>query len=509
MKYIYITILFLFSFTLNVFAQNNVNSNTTINSTINNNDINNIDNIRNNDVDVDNVDVNNVNVDDNNVNDNNVNDTISVLTLDDCINIAIENNTDLEKAHLNVLSAKETKNMAFTKYFPNVSAFAVGSIFSKPFIDVDVGSVDINVSSPNANINNFIQTISNLYGNYLPDIDVNMKMMSHFYITGVTAIQPLYYGGKIVTGNKMANLGIEAAELQGNTSYNETIKKVEDNFWLVISLQEKLKTVNFFNGMLDTLVNTVQVAYDAGLTTKTDLLKVKLKKNELNSNLIKLNNGIAMARLALFQSIGLDNDTNAIVTANTDNVENIIKYQVNFDESVANRNEYKLLDINLNVEKLKRKMILGDALPKLAIGGGYLCYSFTDKPNSNAVGFATLSIPISGWWETSHKLKQQDLNIKIAENTKDNFTELLTLQAKQAWNELTESINQLEITRELIEESKENLKINKDYYDAGMLSIAEYLQAQGILHQSLDQYVENYIEYRKKLSEYKRLTNQN
>ncbi|MGI6718023.1 MAG: TolC family protein [Bacteroidales bacterium] len=489
MKYTYITILFLISFTYNVFSQNNVNGNVD----------NNIDN---------NIDFTNITQVEKQDNDT-TNDTINVYDLDDCINIAIENNADLRKAHLNVLSAQETKSIAFTKYFPNVSAFAFGSIFSKPFLDVDASNVDINISSPDANINNLIQTISNLYGNYLPDINLNMKMMPYFYINGATAVQPLYAGGRIVTGNKMANLGVEAAQLQKNASHNEIIKKVEDNFWFVISLQEKLKTVEFFRNMLDTLVNTVEVAYEAGLTTKTDLLKVKLKKNELNSNYIKLNNGINMARLALFQSIGLDNDNDAIFVSETDSIENIIQYQVNLEESVANRNEYKLLDINLNVEKLKRKMILGESLPQLAIGGGYLCYSFTEKPNINAMGFATLSIPISGWWETSHKLKQQDINIQIAETDKNNFTELLTLQVKQAWNELTESINQLEISNELIVESKENLKINKDYFDAGMLSLTEYLQAQGVLHQSLDQYVENYIEYRKKLSEYKRLTNQN
>ena len=94
----------------------------------------------------------------------------------------------------------------------------------------------------------------------------------------VTAVQPVFAGGRIVNGNRLAALGVEAAGYQQQMSGQNSLILVEKNYWLVLSLNEKRQTVQTLKKLLDTLSRDVNAAYEAGVITRTDLLKVR---NEL------------------------------------------------------------------------------------------------------------------------------------------------------------------------------------------------------------------------------------
>ena len=55
---------------------------------------------------------------------------------------------------------------------------------------------------------------------------------------GVTAIQPVFAGGRIVKGNQLANLGIKAANYQYDIAKDELLMHTEQSYWLIVSLQE-------------------------------------------------------------------------------------------------------------------------------------------------------------------------------------------------------------------------------------------------------------------------------
>ena len=422
-----------------------------------------------------------------------------LLSLDSCKALALQNNLEIKNAALDVEAAQEVKKQAFTKYFPNVSAMAGGYYAAKPLFEYGID--DIN----NANAR---QWLHNLYFEYgaamgLPD---RISLCENGVLTGAMVLQPVYMGGQIVNGNRLAKVGVEAAELQGELTQDRVLQQVEEYYWLIVSLQEKQKTLQQATTFLDTLKRDVNAAAEAGLVSKNDPLKVKLKWNEVYYNLEKVQNGIRLATDALGQMIGQDHG----VLILTDTIGEISEWQARWKDpgaAVLGRKETQLLDLQVSAEELKKKMTLGETLPHLTVGGtasyGNLVF---DHYTANALAFVTLQVPLTGWWEASHKLKQHDILIQKAENERADFLQKMYLEVSQAWNNVIEANNQYLLMGKTLQDAEENLLDVKSNYEAGMVPVSELLEAQTLYMQAQNQRIDALIDLKIKAEHYKKLT---
>lgn len=422
-----------------------------------------------------------------------------MLTLDSCKALALQNNLEIKNAALDVEAAQEVKKQAFTKYFPNVSAMAGGYYAAKPLFEYGID--DIN----NANAR---QWLHNLYYEYgaavgLPD---RISLCENGVMTGAMVIQPVYMGGQIVNGNRLAKVGVEAAELQVQLTEDRILQQVEEYYWLIISLQEKLKTLQQAQMFLDTLKRDVTVAAEAGLVSKNDPLKVKIKWNEVYYNREKVWNGIRLATDALGQMIG---HYQGIIIL-TDTIGDIAEWQARWTDlgrAVLGRKEAQLLDLQVDAEKLKKKMTMGETLPHLTVGGtasyGNLVF---DHFTANALAFATLQVPLTSWWETSHKLKQHDILIQKAENERADLLQKMYLEVMQAWNNVGEAYSQYQLTGLALQDAEANLMDAKANYEAGLIPVSELLEAQTLFLQAQNQRTDALIDLKIKAERYKMLT---
>ena len=126
------------------------------------------------------------------------------------------------------------------------------------------------------------------------------------------AVQPVFAGGQIINGNKLAKVGEEVSRLQLQLSENEVEKTAEQYFWQLASLQEKMKTVDAVDTLLRDIYKDVEVAVRAGVAMRNDLLQVQLRQNDIQSQRLKLRNGISIVRLLLSQYCGLRDTSFAI-----------------------------------------------------------------------------------------------------------------------------------------------------------------------------------------------------
>ncbi len=429
------------------------------------------------------------------------------LSLEQCKSLAVQNNAKIRNAELDIEAAELTKKGVFTKYFPQVSIKGGAFKATDPLLDMDMGKGNVNVDFGNLAMNNVFTTLYNVYGPYI-DANVNVKGLDDGIVGGVMAVQPVFVGGRIVNGNKLAGLGVEAAKLQTEMARNETDLKTEELYWTIISLQEKKKIITSVNQLLDTLYRDASGAVDAGVIHRNDLLKVTLKQSEMKSNELKLNNGIRLAKSALCQHIGITYDENMVLSDTIGDIPNPSIYRVDHTEAIKGRIEYQLLDLSTDAERLKKKLIVGEALPQIAVGAGYTCNTLMDKFKTNGLVFATLSIPISDWWEKSYDIKKQELNCTKAENQRRDLDEQMLLQMQMAWNDLNESYSQVLLTQQTAETATENLNLSTDNYNAGMVSMSDVLEAQALLQQAQSQLADDKVDYMIKLTKYKQLTRQ-
>lgn len=426
------------------------------------------------------------------------NDSLRRLSVADCIDLALQNNNDLKNSYIEIKKARLTKQEAFTEYLPNVSAQALAFDAVNPMLSFGIDDID------NALVR---QTLYNLYAQYggLLGLQKEYSFFKDGILLNAMVTEPVFAGGRIYNGNKLAKLGIEAAEYQANIQADEVRLQTESLYWQIISLQEKISTLDQLDRLLDTLDKDLVGAVEAGLAMPTDLYKVTIKKNESQLNRKKLTDGITLLKMALAQYIGIDWRTMELSdTLGTENTP--LSYYHDPIAAVSRRNESLLLDLSLQAEQLKKKMTLGESLPSLLVGGSASYHTVLENTKPNALVFAILQVPITDWHKTTYKLRKHNLDTEIAENTRRDFTEKMELQTSQAWFNLEQSWLRISMAQTALSDAEANLKITSDYYEAGLVSLTELLEAQTLLKQSHDELSDSRVEYRLNLVKYKQLT---
>jgi len=417
------------------------------------------------------------------------------LSIDSCKILAVQNNKKIKDAGFDVKASLETKKNAFTNYFPKVSAMGVALRSSDYLIKGTIPSMNLPVYDGNpANLATATQYA------YVPSIPV--KAMDYMNMASISAIQPLYSGGRIINGNKLAKIGYEASQQKELMSTTEVLVKTENLYWNTIALQDKTETLNGYEKLLNQLLSDVQVSVKAGLIQRSDLLKVQLKLNELHINKMKLNNGINLSKMALCQHIGIPYDSTIVLVQPEVSTELPQQYIIDNNSTIKNRNEYQLLNKALEAEKLQKKMALGEYLPQVALGAMGYKYDMMNTTSSNALAFVTVSVPISDWWGGSHKMKEKQYKIEQASNKLEETAELLSLQIEQARNELNETYFQIKTNQVSIDQAKENLKVMNDNYQAGVSSMSDLLEAQAMYQEAQNQYTDAVCTYKIKEANY-------
>jgi len=435
-----------------------------------------------------------------------------IFTLEKCKELALQNNAKAQNSQLSIEAAEQVRKEAFTKYFPSVSAIGLGFRANKGMM-----SMDLDMS---AMMQGLMPTMEWMIGQGAP-LDPSafsaepqkMEMLEKGVIVGVTAMQPVYAGGQILTGNRLAKLGVEVAQLQKTMSDDELLIAVEQFYWQILTLDEKMKTMAEAENLLNRAHADVKNAVETGIVSRNDLLKVELKQNELESGKLKLANGLRLSEIVLAQFVGVPAEGFAIDKTLAENLPTPVEVRIDHQSSLYQRIEYQLLDKSIEANKMQVKLKTGENLPTVAVGVGWNYMNF-DKggmmPIKNDFGmvFGTVAVPISNWWGGSHVVKKQKLQVQIAENDKRNAEEMLLIQMQQLWNELGETYAQMQLAERGIDTALENVRLCDDYYHAGAGLLTDLLDAQNSLQQARDQYTEAATGYRMQLSRYRQVTGQ-
>ncbi len=420
---------------------------------------------------------------------------------------ARQHNVNLLNAQRSVEAARQQRKEAFTKYFPNISAtgmtfnankgMAKMEVDPSSFITPEVGSALAKVLP--------MEALAALQS------PIGISMMKNGTLAGVTALQPIFAGGQIVNGNKLAKVGEEVSRLQLRLTENEVDKQVEQYYWQLVSLEEKTKTIAAVKALLADIHKDVEVGVAAGVAMRNDLLQVELRQNDIESQQLKLENGISILHLVVAQYCGLSGDTFHVSSAmqpTANDVENSAAAHLSPEASLASLAEYQLLNKQVEAMKLQKKIAVGQNLPTLAIGAGYNYHNLLDNNRSFAMAFATLSVPISDWWGGSHAIKRRKIEQQKAEEQLRDGSEMLRIRMQKAYNDVNEAQQQLQLARQSIQQAEENLRLHRDYYRAGTATMSNLLEAQLLYQQTLDRYTDAYAELQNKLLEYRQATGQ-
>ena len=424
------------------------------------------------------------------------------LTLDQLKDSALHNNIAIRSAQHGIEAAQQQRKETFTKFFPNISGTGLWFNANKGMTQTTINPSESISPELGASLAKMLP-VEALAALSSP---ISISMMKNGTIGSLMAVQPVFAGGQIVNGNKLAKVGEDVSRLQLQLSENEVERTAEQYFWQLASLQEKMKTIDAVDTLLSGIHKDVEVAVRAGLAMRNDLLQVQLRQNDIESQRLKLQNGISIVRLLLSQYCGL-RDTSFVISYQTSVASPLVSKQ-DHQQALSGTAEYQLLDKQVEATRLQKRMAVGQNLPSVAIGAGYNYHNLMDKDHTFGMVFATVSVPISDWWGGSHAIKRRKIEYQKAQEQLEDNAKLLQIRMQNAWNGVEESYQQLQLAQRSIEQAEENLRLNRDYYRAGTSRMSDLLEAQLLYQQSCDKHTDAFANYQSKLLEYRQAIGQ-
>ena len=390
-----------------------------------------------------------------------------MLTLEECRNLAIQNNKELQISGEKIKMADNEKKAAFTKYFPQLSANGAYMWNQKDINLLDMGALSSSLSSSLGGLAQLPMIQHLMSGvNDMQHLDVQ-----NIWVGNVSLVQPVFMGGKIVNYNQITKFAKQLAESMNNLQLQDLIYKTDETYWQVISLVNKKKLADAYVDLLRKMDSDVTAMIYEGVATEADGLSVKVKLNEAEMAQTKVENGLALTRMLLAQICGLSLEEDlSLADEKLDNFPvETTQASADLNEAFMNRNELRSLE---------------EMLPNVALAANYFVTNpnvFNGFKNDFAGMFnvgVMVKVPLSGWWEGTYRRNSAKAETRIKTLEWQDAREKIELQVNQSVYKVNEAGKKLIASSRNMENAEENLRRANFGFEEGVIPALNLMEAQ-------------------------------
>lgn len=405
-----------------------------------------------------------------------------MLTLEECRNLAIQNNKELQISGEKIKMADNEKKAAFTKYFPQLSANGAYMWNQKDINLLDMGALSSSLSSSLGGLAQLPMIQHLMSGvNDMQHLDVQ-----NIWVGNVSLVQPVFMGGKIVNYNQITKFAKQLAESMNNLQLQDLIYKTDETYWQVISLVNKKKLADAYVDLLRKMDSDVTAMIYEGVATEADGLSVKVKLNEAEMAQTKVENGLALTRMLLAQICGLSLEEDlSLADEKLDNFPvETTQASADLNEAFMNRNELRSLDLATKIYKRKERIALAEMLPNVALAANYFVTNpnvFNGFKNDFAGMFnvgVMVKVPLSGWWEGTYRSNSAKAETRIKTLEWQDAREKIELQVNQSVYKVNEAGKKLIASSRNMENAEENLRRANFGFEEGVIPALNLMEAQ-------------------------------
>lgn len=425
------------------------------------------------------------------------------VSLDSCRSMALRSNKQLLIRNEAVNAAHYQNREAFAAYLPAID-FAGGYTYNQKKLSIfdsdqllPTKTFDLATQSYQFNlVKNPLtgEPVKGPDGQYVPETvalipkEAMTYDIHNVFFGAVTLTQPIYMGGKIVAMNKLTHFAeMLAKEMRSNEAEN-IVYAVDAAYWQVVSLKAKQKLAASYLALLDTLHTNVNAMVEQGVATRSDLLSVDVKLNQAKVDMTKVDNGLALSRMALAQVCGLPVDTQMRLADEdvevTECPATMPPSSYDMEDVYAARPDIRALAYGVEIYGQKAKVAMSSMLPNVALVGSY---SFSN-PNmfdgfkkrfsgAFSVG-AMVSIPIWHWGGNYNKYRAARSQALMAGLELADAKEMVTLQVSQSAYRAQEAVKTWHMTVSNLEKADENLRQATLGFREGVMTTDNVMEAQ-------------------------------
>lgn len=457
-----------------------------------------------------------------------------VLTLDECRQMAVENNNSLKTAQQKIKVAGYDRNIALANYFPKITATGTYMYTSRDWklIDDDKAA---EIQKAGTTLQN---DVTNKMMQIMSDKDVMTKYMTdaafkklidglqttdiatpinaigqhitealtldmHNLCGAVVSVQqPVFMGGKIVASNQMAKYAEELAKSQYDAEHAQVLADIEQAYWQIVSIAAKKNLAENYADLLRQMGKDVDALVAEGFATPSDALTIKVKMNEAEMLYTKATNGLALAKMLLCKECGLPLDSEITLADETLDAIPVPQMSpvISDEEVYAARPEIRSLDLAKKIYDKKVAVVRADGLPTVAVMANYAVTNpnvfngFQNKFGGFFSAGVLVNVPIFHGTEAIQKTRKAKAEAALTQYRLDDAKEMISLQVAQLRQQEGEALEKLTMAESNLENAEENLRVATAGWNEGMIASNVVLQAQTAWLQAHSEYIETGVE---------------
>lgn len=391
-------------------------------------------------------------------------------SLEECIQIALQNNPAIISSSYNVDESAARVDEARSGYFPSVN---INSSFDR------VSNEGV-ITSP--------------YNNYN---------------AGVSARYYLFQGLKTNASVNAANYNYQASSYQHEVNKQDMILKITQGYYRMLQSERLLESADKTIERAKLFLDYANAKFKSGLASRSDILKAEVELSNSNLTLIKAKNDFLSAKGNLNLLLGLSADSPIFII---DDLAIIEQNQFQeFDElkkqSYQNRPELKKFNEQLNVQKSSIQIAKGDFLPTLSADASYN-YGGTEISSLKENWFygLTLSIPLFSGFSTKARVAEEEIALKGLEKQFESLSQQVSLDVWNAYLNIKETDERIINAKTFLENAQENLRIAEGQYREGAGSMIEVIDAQTNYVIAEQTFIQSLVDYKVAVASLKRAT---
>jgi len=394
------------------------------------------------------------------------------ITLQESIDLALNNSKTLEQSLRNTEIGKLNLSRAFKTALPTV---AYQGIYSK-YEHYKSTSVYFKNSSTSS---------------YSKD----------YYTNQIIVTYPIFQGGAVLGGIKGAKAQSNVLKYSYLKEKANTRINVIDIYSEILTKEKNLEALETSRLQLSSKYKEQEEKLKMELIIKADLLKTQYSLLNVESEIVKTKNEIYIGKKKLKIETGI-NDLEEI-TLEKINVPTNLSNNINLDEDMklakTSSLDALISENNLKYKKAEEMVAFSDNLPKVNIFGEYggtkmKHFSETDD-NQEWRGGVQIDWEFFNFGSGIDKYRVAKENYKIQELDDSITQDNIEINLTTAYSEVIRLEKLRKANKSSLEASRENYNIDKERYDAGLISTQDFLDSEV-------QYREAKINYNQAESDY-------
>lgn len=384
---------------------------------------------------------------------------VQILTLENCVEMAIKNNPDISGSAYDELSKKSGVREAET--------------LKSPVINLD-GAYQHHVD-PQRILPATANNQAGVFSNDLWRTDIVFKI-------------PLYTGGKIENEIDLARKNLESASFKSQWTRQEIIFKVSTVFYSIVVQNKVIDAFEFSLSTMKEHFDRVKELIEAGKASALDLLKMEVRIADIEQNLENARNSFRLQKVNILNFMGVDtnecnfNFSKELIFPDTTQTELSYNTDLIVNEALNNRKDYAAAKASLEAQKKKISAIRSAKNPVVSLVAVYGARGGTGGETGKS-GYAGVAVtaPIHEGGMINAKTGTEKMALKSLEEKIRKFELQIKQEVKSAVLDILSSTKRVQATQKSIDQAKEALRIETEKYNFGKSSITDVLDAQAAL----------------------------